>query len=105
MRESEKSRMMNNNNNNSADSSSPMKPKSVCIILLSKSSFATLFFGQLVWLCKRLHVFNSFILSFRSIPSRSLYHYVKENGMIPQLLNRLRFIDVYIYIYFATSLY
>lgn len=32
MREGEKSRMMNNN---STDSSSPMKPKSVCIILLS----------------------------------------------------------------------
>lgn len=83
-RDGEKNRMMNNN---SAASSSPMKPKTVCVILMSQFSLP-LSLGQLVWLA-RDHLFNTIFLSFISIfLALCIYHLVKKNGLIPQLLNR-----------------
>lgn len=78
MREGEKSRMMNNN---SADSSSPMKPKSVCIILLSQLSLATLYLSANWFGLKETARFqHTFILSSKSNPlslPAFICHYVK----------------------------
>lgn len=79
MREGEKSRMMNNN---SADSSSPMKPKSVCIILLSQLSLATLYLSANWFGLKETVGFqHTSILSSKSnplsLPAFIYHHYVK----------------------------
>jgi hypothetical protein len=79
VRDSEKSRIMNN----SAVTSSPVKPKSVCIILLSQFSLAlSLSLGQLVWFA-RDDVFSapSFSLFISIFFALCISFYVKKKGV------------------------
>jgi E3 ubiquitin-protein ligase RBBP6 len=87
VRDSEKSRIMNN----SAVTSSPVKPKSVCIILLSQFSLALSLSLSANWFGLQEMTFSQHPLSLFLFLYFSLSAYpftLKRKGLIPQLLNR-----------------